>query len=389
MSSKVLFVDDEQSLLSGIERRLGTSYELVTACTGPEGLRAMDEKGPFAVVVTDMRMPKMDGIEFIRAARAKSPDSVYIMLTGNQDQATAIQALNEGQVFRFLTKPCQSADLRSTIDAGLRQYQLVTSEKELLHKTFVGAVSVLTDVLELAQPSVFGRAERLQEIVAALQNGLSLENQWEYKLSARLAMLGFALLPEHDRTRFEMGQLTAAELQATIRGAAATGRRIIERIPRLGNVAQIIGTLPNVDGSAIIPNPKSDKDKVLMGATMLRVAIEWDARVRQGMSAAAAATELHKSLPQLLPKTAHILGELEFDAVDDFGQEVDISMLEEGMILVDDVLTSDGLMLIRSGRRLTWTIIEKLRSCDAATGGLRPVRIRTAGTPAAAQLAAV
>ncbi|MEX2315626.1 MAG: response regulator [Pirellulales bacterium] len=383
MSNRVLFVDDEQSLLNGIERRLGSEYDLVTANAGEAALKAMDDQGPFAVVVTDMRMPKMDGIEFIRAARAKSPDSVYIMLTGNQDQATAIQALNEGQVFRFLTKPCQSADLKSTIDAGMRQYQLVTSEKELLHKTFVGAVSVLTDVLELAQPSVFGRAERLQEIVAALQKGLALENQWEYKLSARLAMLGFALLPEQERMRFEVGHISGTELHATIRAAAATGKRIIERIPRLGVVAQIIGMQSGIDGSAVIPIPKNDRDKALMGATLLRVAVEWDALVRQGLSSAAAAAEVRESLPELSAKTSHILSELEFDEVDDLGVEIEISKLEEGMILIDDVLTSDGLMLIRSGRRLTWTIIEKLRSYGSTPNGLRPVRIRTQAAAAA------
>lgn len=388
MSKRVLFVDDETSLLNGIQRRLGSEYDLLTAGSGEAGLAAIDDSDPFAVIVSDMRMPKMDGIEFIRAARAKSPDSVYIMLTGNQDQATAIQALNDGRVFRFLTKPCQSADLRSTIDAGLRQYQLVTGERELLHKTFVGAVSVLTDVLELAQPSIFGRSERVQEIVAAVQQGLGLENQWEYKLAARLVMLGFALLPEQERMRFEMGSSSGSELHATIHAAAATGRRIIERVPRLSTVGQIIGMQASVDGGAIIPFPKSDHDKSVMGATLLRVALEWDALVRHGLSAAAATDELRLSLPQLSQKTALILSELEFDDAEDVGIEVEVSKLEEGMILLDDVLTSDGLMLIRSGRRLTWTIIEKLRSYDSSPSGLRPVRVRSS-TANVAELALI
>jgi response regulator RpfG family c-di-GMP phosphodiesterase len=378
MSQRVLFVDDEQALLNGVQRRLSGDYDLMTANAGEAGLAAMDQHGPFAVIVTDMRMPKMDGIEFIRAARAKSPDSVYIMLTGNQDQATAIQALNEGQVFRFLTKPCQSADLKSTIDAGLRQYQLVTGEKELLHKTFVGAVSVLTDVLELAQPSVFGRAERIQDIVSTLQKGLGLEAQWEYKLAARLAMLGFALLPEQERMRFEMGSLSGTDLNATIRAASAIGQRIIERIPRLGAVAQIIGMQAAADGSAVIPHPKNDQERAVMGATLLRVAIEWDALVRQGLSAEVAGGEVRQSLPRLSPRISQILAGLEFDDVGEIGIEVGVSQLEEGMILLDDVLTSDGVMLIRSGRRLTWTIIEKLRSYQANPAGLRPVRVRSA-----------
>src|SRR3972149_3481090 len=99
-AERILVVDDEQSLLNGIERRLGGEFELVTASSGEEGLRAMEEQGPIAVVITDMRMPKMDGVQFIQAARFKWPTTIYMMLTGNRDQGTAIQALNEGQVFR-------------------------------------------------------------------------------------------------------------------------------------------------------------------------------------------------------------------------------------------------------------------------------------------------
>lgn len=380
MSKRILFVDDEQALLNGIQRRLGTQYDIVIANGGEAGLAAMNAQGPFAVIVTDMRMPKMDGIEFIRAARAKSPETVFLMLTGNQDQATAIQALNEGHVFRFLTKPCQSADLQSTMDAGLRQYQLVTSEKELLHTTIVGAISVLTDVLELAQPSIFGRAERLQEIVLHLEKDLGLESQWEYKMAARLNLLGFALLPEHDRVQFELGTLSTAELLMIIHTAAATGRRIIERIPRLGTVSQIIGMQSAVDGSALIQSPKNDREKAVMGATLLRVAIEWDSLERKGLSSVSATAAVRESLPQLNPRTAQILSKLEFDELCE-GVETDVAKLEEGMILLDDVLTSDGLMLIRSGRRLTWTIIEKLRSYSSTPTGLRPVRVRSVSAP--------
>ena len=382
MPERILFVDDEPSILNGIQRRLGSDFELVTASSGEEALHAIAAGPVFPVVVTDMRMPKMNGIQFIQAARPKSPDSVFLMLTGNQDQATAIQALNEGDVFRFLTKPCQSHDLKNAIEAALRQYRLITSEKELLQNTFLGAVSVLTDVLELAQPSIFGRAERVQEIVGVLQDSLRLESQWEYKLSARLGLLGFALLPEQDRIRFEMGLVSGQQLQEMICNAAAIGRRIIERIPRLGTVARLIGMMGEVDGATLRPAPKTDAEKAVTGATLLRVAVQWDFLVRQGLSPRAAADELRASLPELPGAVLSIL--IEQDAVDNAERGVgcDLSELAEGMVLQDDVLTGDGVMLIRGGRRLTWTIIEKLRSYESSVVGLRTIRIREVEAPA-------
>jgi CheY-like chemotaxis protein len=383
MLNRVLFVDDEQSVLNGIQRRLGPEYDLVIACSGDSALQAMAAGPVFPVVVTDMRMPKMNGIQFIQAARAKSPDSVYIMLTGNQDQATAIQALNEGDVFRFLTKPCQSHDLRNAIEAAMRQYRLITSEKELLQNTFLGAVSILTDVLELAQPSIFGRAERVQEMVGLLQNQLQLKDHWEYKLAARLGLLGFALLPEQDRIRFEMGLVSGCQLHELIGTAAATGRRIIERIPRLDGVARIIGAMADVDGASLRLKPKTDAEKAVTGATLLRVAIQWDFLLRQGLSPAAAIQELLASLPEVPGIVTALLAEQSLADVGELSEACDLSELVEGMVLQDDVLTGDGVILIRGGRRLTWTIIEKLRSYRSSTVGLRTIRIRSIDVPEA------
>ena len=266
----------------------------------------------------------MDGVQFIKEARLKSPDSVFIMLTGNQDQATAIQALNEGHVFRFLTKPCQSTELIKAVEAGLRQYQLVTSERELLQNTFCGAVAVLTDVLELSHPDIFSRAERIQEIVQALETELGLEDHWEYKLAARLGLLGLALLPDEERARFEADAVLKADISEPLRQAAATGQRLIERIPRLGTVAKIIGMQPDVGGSAVIQIPRTEDAKATMGATLLRVAIQWDCLIRQGLSQSAAIDEMRRSLPRLSAEMVDALRALPVE--EDTGETVEVDV---------------------------------------------------------------
>ncbi|MCC7476519.1 MAG: response regulator [Pirellulales bacterium] len=380
MSNRVLFVDDEASLLNGIKRRLGSQLNLVTACSGEEGLTAIAEQGPFSVIVTDMRMPKMDGVQFVKAAREKTPNSVFVMLTGNQDQATTIQALNEGHVFRFLNKPCQSHDLLAAVEAAQKQHELIVSEKELLQGTFVGAVGVLTDVLELAQPRLFGRAERIQELVGEIQKQFHLEGRWEYKLGAKLALLGFALLPEQERTRFEMGLDCRQELHEHIREAAAIGRRVIERIPRLGMVARIIGAMGATQGHVPPSSAKDDASLIETGATLVRAAIEWDFLVRQGLSSHAAAEELAQSLPDLNATIVDVLGDQVDETPCGNPTECAATELTEGMVLQEDVLTSDGTILIRRGRRLTWTIIEKLRGYQTSEVNLRPILIQSTET---------
>ncbi len=132
MTDKILCVDDDVNLLAGIQRNLRKQFRLDTAPGGAEGLELLTRQGPYAVVVADMRMPNMNGVEFLCACRAKFPDTVRIMLTGDADQETAVQAVNQGQVFQFLNKPCPPDALAGALENGLRQYRLVMTQREMV-----------------------------------------------------------------------------------------------------------------------------------------------------------------------------------------------------------------------------------------------------------------
>lgn len=148
MIEKVLFVDDDQNILSAYRRALRKEFQIETALGGEEGLKMITSQDSYAVIVTDMRMPGMDGIQFLAKVKEKSPSSVRIMLTGNADQQTAIEAVNEGNVFRFLTKPCPAGVLGQVLAEGLEQYRAVKAEKQLLEKTIQGSAQMFTDLLD-------------------------------------------------------------------------------------------------------------------------------------------------------------------------------------------------------------------------------------------------
>src|SRR5215475_6428441 len=102
MAEKILLVDDDKNVLDGYRRILGREFVLETAIGGPAALRMVEEHGPFAVVVSDMRMPGMDGVQLLQKVKVLAPNTVRVMLTGNSDMDTAINAINEGNIFRFL-----------------------------------------------------------------------------------------------------------------------------------------------------------------------------------------------------------------------------------------------------------------------------------------------
>ena len=131
MTERVLFVDDDPQILNAFRRGLRKRLDLHTAEGGKAGLEALEKEGPFAVVVSDQQMPEMDGITLLREVKNRAPLTVRMMLTGNADQGTAAAAVNEGHIFRFLTKPCTPDELAAAVDAAKEQYRLVTAERDL------------------------------------------------------------------------------------------------------------------------------------------------------------------------------------------------------------------------------------------------------------------
>ena len=118
---RILCVDDEPNLLAGLANTLRRRFDVTTAANGPDALRIVADAGPFDVIVSDYRMPGMDGAEFLRRARQLAPTTVPVLLTGHATLEGAIAAVNEGRVFRILLKPCPPEILIGAIDEAVAQ----------------------------------------------------------------------------------------------------------------------------------------------------------------------------------------------------------------------------------------------------------------------------
>ena len=173
---RILLVDDEPNVVEAYHRRFRKQFQIHSALGGQEGLDMLTAQGPFAVVVSDCRMSLMDGIEFLTRVRDLAPETVRMMLTGNTDLDTALEAVNRGEIFRFLTKPCPPDTFANALVAGIRQYQLIHAEKELLEQTLTGSLNALADILSLVDPEAFGRASRLKRYVRKLAQHMRLSD---------------------------------------------------------------------------------------------------------------------------------------------------------------------------------------------------------------------
>jgi DNA-binding NtrC family response regulator len=127
---RILLVDDDIEILDGMQRQLRRDFDVTTTCDAKEAIRLVVAGGPYAVVVSDLRMPGMDGVSLLFLIRKISPETVRVLLTGNADVEAAISAVNQGNIFRFLTKPCPPAILIGALEASVEQYRLSNAGRE-------------------------------------------------------------------------------------------------------------------------------------------------------------------------------------------------------------------------------------------------------------------
>ena len=132
---RVLLVDDEPAVLAGLRRQLRTEFDIRTAGSAAAGLELMASDGPFDVVVSDMRMPDMDGAAFLSRVRTIAPGATRVMLTGQASADTAMAAVNEGQIFRFLAKPCPAQAMRQCLRDAVSQHHRAAAERKLIDQS--------------------------------------------------------------------------------------------------------------------------------------------------------------------------------------------------------------------------------------------------------------
>jgi len=385
--SRILFVDDDANVLAAFQRNLRKQFSFDTALSGAEALAMIKECGPYAVIVADMQMPGMNGIELLTRAREQSPDTVRVMLTGNADQQTAVDAVNEGAVFRFLTKPCEPQQLQSTLETSLRQYEMLRIERDLLENTLGGAVKVLGEVLSMIDPSSFRRGQKLRDSARAFGRHLNLTSTWELEIAAMLSHLGYVSLPPTILRKLDNQIDLSPREQATLDRAPQIGHDLVVNIPRLEYVAKIIlYQNKRYDGSGF-PVGDVSGGIIPFGARMLRI-LDDRAMLEDDGVAKARAYEAMKARtgyydPELLQKCFDCFPSFLVNSISAEREVkyVTVSELQDGHVLVSDVRAPSGTLLIGAGNRLSVTMINRLKNYAEFDGVREPIMIQTGETP--------
>lgn len=347
MNEKILFVDDDQNVLSAYERILRRQHVVETALGGEEGLALMAERGPYAVVVSDMQMPRMDGSQFLAAVRERHPSTVRMLLTGYADAASAIAAVNRGGLFRFLTKPCSIQDLVAAITAALDQFRLVRAERELLDKTLRGSVRMFGEVLAIVNPTAFGRVERIQKIVAEIAAEAGEAVDWEVEVAVTLLHIGYVGVPDRVLAAADRGKLLDDEEQNQINKAPQLSLNLIRQIPRLDRVREIIEKL---DRPAVFP---IEPNQLPCGSRLIRIARDFDLLLAHGIPRPQAYDQLRHRANQFDPRYFEALGRIVYRQLRPESRQVALHELTPNMVLESDLFSTSGRFLLRQGNSIS------------------------------------
>jgi response regulator RpfG family c-di-GMP phosphodiesterase len=375
---KILLVDDDENILHGYHRSLHRTFQMEVAFGGPQAIQAMENHGPFAVIISDMRMPGMSGLELLKEAQRLAPDTTRIMLTGDADQKTAMDAVNQGRVFRFLTKPCPNEVMALTIHAGIRQHQLVVAEKELLNQTLMGSLQVLMDLLSSLDPEAFGRGELLRERALVLARALAFQEEWDLEIASILLPLGRIALPPELQARLRAAAPLEVREKALIERIPETGSKLLQNIPRLEQVARIIAYhRQGFDGSGF-PGDGTRGQDLPMGARILKALTDFTDLERQRRSRAVALEELSLHASQYDPKVlealfAHFPVACVASAPPE--RECVVAELTEGMVLARSVRISNGRPVLLAGLKLGPAHLALLRGVGELLDLQEPIRV--------------
>ncbi|MBI4815608.1 MAG: response regulator [Deltaproteobacteria bacterium] len=371
-SPRVLCVDDEPRVLEALSANLNREFDVWTAADSTRALDVVKKNGPFDVILADLNMSGMGGAALLDRMRALAPTTVRVLFTGEADLEASIAAVNEGQVFRFLRKPCPRDDLVKAIRASVEQHRLLESERELLEQTLRGMIKALMDVLALANPTAFGHAFQVRKLAGQLASAALIEDRWQIEIAAMLSQLTWVAVPAEVIDRHFADEIKSdADRLAITRGHEFVDR-LVSEIPRLEGVRSLIRAAHD------LPGAKDLDDRTSRGANILRIVGDYHL-----LDSAAKPTQLvldtmrgrQRYDPELLETFAILMGSrgkgLEI-------RELPFTQLRPGMTLADDLKTTTGVLLARRGYEITESFVARGRSFQRGYV-LEPIRVRIGG----------
>jgi len=415
VNNSIMVVDDERNILNSLFRVFKMEgYNVLMAESGKAGLELLRHNS-VAVVISDYRMPDMDGVEFLNNVKGIAPDTVRFMLTGYADTKAVISAINTGEVYRFVTKPWDDGELKSAIHAAVERFNLVEENRRLAELTkrqnallvevnqgleakveektkkiregFFSFVGLYGDIIELHDRYIGGHSKRVASTTKGLASAMGMaapdvDLVWAAALLHNIGLVG---VPREVLDAEEDG-LSESE-KALFRNNPALSQEIVSKIGMLRQVGVVIRShMEHFDGRGYPDGLK--KEEIHPGARIISVCKAYDSlrhrRPAMPHSDALAKIESERGRmfdPAVVDAFIGYAADIKDDSTDDQASASSVVMpvgvagLKPGMVLAKDLTTSKGRLLVTKGTEFSEALIEKVRNFNRIDPISGPVHV--------------
>lgn len=398
-NTRVLYVDDEPYLLDAFVSMLRKEPFQVTTLSTPvnvEGL--LRREGPFAMVLSDQRMPGIDGVAVLELVGRMNPDTIRVLITGFADQADTVRAINSGGIRHYIQKPWDDLVLRSIIREGVGTYNLERQNaclleelqrknaaiKELLQGTIAGTTRVLAELVRHVNADAAAQVERVRRLGKSILTripDIGSTERWEALRAFDLFNLGITVLPAWILVVLNKHGLNSIERFPIARTHHLQAADMLVKIPRFEGVARVIRLQrKGFDGSGEPAGEIVQGGELPLGSRILRILVDLDLlsskhyRGRAVLEQMARMPEKYDMsiLRLLLEETSEVVGNQDLLVES-------VIQLREGMQILEDLKNKGGQVLLRRGMTLTESTLEMLARCATNDGIVFPVRARQVG----------
>jgi response regulator RpfG family c-di-GMP phosphodiesterase len=393
---KILYVDDEASLLSSFVSLLRKQNVQTTVLNDSTRIDTiLHDEGPFAVVLSDQRMPVIDGVEVLERVGKLHTDTIRVMVTAYSDHKDTLRAINLGGISRYIAKPWNDDELKKLVEDAISQYNLRMENRflleqldrenakltELLDGTVVETVRILGDMVGYVNPEGSGQMDRVRRLGNAVLNALpelSSSERWEIARAFSLFNLGLALLPPVVQVSINKEGLSGGGHSSVVGNHHLLAAGLLKGIPRFDGVARIIELRDkNFDGTGEPVNDPVKGTAIPLGARLLHILVDLDKHISKGVPGRMTMTRMvEQPLKYDVALIRRMLGESAAPTADTTERLLPVTSLQAGMVLVTDVITQTGQLLLRAESTLSDTSINILWQWHKKDPIAEPIRVR-------------
>lgn len=354
-------VDDDGTILTVFTEQLKHLYDIKAAANPKEGLIALRDEGPFAVVVADMQMPGIGGVEFLIRCLKHCPDSIRILITALEDVRAVAHAINRARISRLLLKPISSAHLDAELLMAVREHERLKAESEIVFAAISSGVKLLTSVLSMTRPAAHLLANQARVVVKRVALQMGIADTWAVELAALLSQTGCLSIPEEVTAKLERGGKMTPQDREIFATHPEIGYRLVKYMPRMEEIAEIIRYQgKRFDGSGS-PHNDVKGENIPLGARILHAVFDYNILLANGFKREDTLGHLRDRQGRYDPKVINALEKATDPTSRSVARELSVDELTCDMKLDQDITTTSGVHIASIGEPVTPELVSRLR----------------------------